>query len=69
MNHDAILGVDLAWAEGSSDKPANETGLACIDETGRVIDAGWARGTDAVVERIDSMSEPGPCWPSTRPWS
>lgn len=54
-----FLGVDLAWAEGSVDKPANETGLACIDETGRVIDAGWARGTDAVVDWIGSMSEPG----------
>ena len=54
-----FLGVDLAWAEGSAGKPANETGLACIDETGHVIDAGWARGTDAVVDWIVSMSEPG----------
>lgn len=54
-----FLGVDLAWAEGSAGKPANETGLACIDETGQVIDAGWARGTDAVLDWIASMSEPG----------
>jgi len=54
-----FLGVDLAWAEGSSAKPANETGLACIDETGHVIDAGWARGTDAVVHWIQSLAEPG----------
>lgn len=54
-----FLGVDLAWAEGSDARPARETGLACIDETGRVIDAGWARGTDAVLEWIGAMVEPG----------
>ena len=54
-----FLGVDLAWAEGSDARQANETGLACIDETGRVIDAGWARGTDAVLKWIGSMVEPG----------
>jgi len=54
-----FLGVDLAWAEGSAARPAKETGLACIDETGHVIDAGWARGTDAVLDWIGSMSEPG----------
>ena len=54
-----FLGVDLAWAEGSASKPANESGLACIDESGRVIDAGWARGTDAVMAWIDSLWEPG----------
>jgi predicted RNase H-like nuclease len=54
-----FLGVDLAWAEGSDTKPANESGLACIDENGRVLDAGWARGTDAVVHWIQSLAEPG----------
>lgn len=54
-----FLGVDLAWAEGSPAKPANESGLACIDEHGRVLDAGWARGTEAVLEWIDSVWEPG----------
>ncbi|TFC94645.1 MULTISPECIES: DUF429 domain-containing protein [Cryobacterium] len=54
-----FLGVDLAWAEGSASKPANESGLACIDETGLVLDAGWARGTDAVMAWIESQWEPG----------
>jgi predicted RNase H-like nuclease len=54
-----FLGVDLAWAEGSPAKQANESGLACIDEGGRVLDAGWARGTDAVARWIESMWEPG----------
>ena len=54
-----FLGVDLAWAEGTTSKPANESGLACIDENGQVIDAGWARGTDAVMRWIETMWEPG----------
>ncbi|POH67744.1 DUF429 domain-containing protein [Cryobacterium zongtaii] len=54
-----FLGVDLAWAEGTAAKPANESGLACIDETGRVIDAGWARGIDEVVDWIQRLGEPG----------
>ncbi|WEO76260.1 DUF429 domain-containing protein [Cryobacterium sp. SO2] len=54
-----FLGVDLAWAEGTAAKPANESGLACIDETGQVIDAGWARGIDDVVDWIQSLVEPG----------
>ncbi|MGO4784319.1 DUF429 domain-containing protein [Cryobacterium sp. W22_MBD10_FK3] len=54
-----FLGVDLAWAEGTTAKPANESGLACIDDTGRVIDAGWARGIDEVVHWVQSMVEPG----------
>ncbi|MGY4857575.1 DUF429 domain-containing protein [Cryobacterium sp. AP23] len=54
-----FLGVDLAWAEGTAAKPANESGLACIDETGRVISAGWARGIDEVVDWVQSLVEPG----------
>ena len=54
-----FLGVDLAWAEGTATKPANESGLACIDETGRVLDAGWARGIDEVVHWVQSVAEPG----------
>ncbi|MDJ0322471.1 DUF429 domain-containing protein [Cryobacterium sp. PH31-AA6] len=54
-----FLGVDLAWAEGTATRPANESGLACIDEDGRVLDAGWARGTAAVLAWIDTMWQPG----------
>lgn len=53
-----FLGVDLAWAEGTAAKPANESGLACIDETGRVLSAGWARGIDEVVDWVQSLVEP-----------
>jgi predicted RNase H-like nuclease len=40
------LGVDLAWRESRPGLPANETGVAVIDATGRVLDAGWRRGVD-----------------------
>ena len=46
------LGVDLAWGLGSGRKPANETGLVAMDADGAVMDAGWARGVDAVTDWI-----------------
>lgn len=54
-----FLGVDLAWGEGNGSRAANETGLVCIDETGTVIDAGWAVGIDAVVAWIVATASPG----------
>ena len=45
----AYLGVDLAWGLGTERRAANETGLAALDEHGNVLDAGWARGVDAVT--------------------
>ncbi len=36
-----FLGIDLAWGEGSAERQGAETGVAAIDETGRVIVAGW----------------------------
>ncbi|NQX12252.1 DUF429 domain-containing protein [Microbacteriaceae bacterium VKM Ac-2855] len=48
-----FVGIDLAWGEGSAARRANETGLAAIDATGRVLAAGWARGIDAVTDWID----------------
>jgi predicted RNase H-like nuclease len=53
------LGVDLAWGEGTERRVANESGVVCIDETGTVIDAGWAVGIDAVVSWILATAEPG----------
>jgi predicted RNase H-like nuclease len=47
-----FVGVDLAWAEGSERRPANETGLCVIDASGRILGAGWARGIDAVTAWI-----------------
>ncbi|PZE80195.1 DUF429 domain-containing protein [Curtobacterium sp. MCBD17_032] len=48
----AYLGVDLAWGLGTEHRAPNETGLAALDDAGRVVDAGWARGVDAVTTWI-----------------
>ncbi|KQS08284.1 hypothetical protein ASG04_14340 [Curtobacterium sp. Leaf183] len=48
----AYLGVDLAWGLGTERRAPNETGLATLDEDGRVLDAGWARGVDDVTTWI-----------------
>jgi len=53
------LGVDLAWGEGTSTRPAKETGLVCVDDRGTVVDAGWARGIDAVTEWLIDLAQPG----------
>jgi len=53
-----FLGVDLAWGEGTPRKKANETGLALLDDTGRVLGARWARGIDEVAEWIVTNTEP-----------
>lgn len=54
----AYLGVDLAWGLGSDRRPANETGLAVLDDRGAVLDAGWARGVDAVTTWIEQHLGP-----------
>ena len=54
-----FIGVDLAWGEGSPTKRPRETGLAAIDATGTVLDAGWARGIDDVAAWVLSMVLPG----------
>ncbi len=55
-----FLGIDLAWGKGTSNRPANETGVAAVDEDGTVCDAGWTRGLDqtlAWVEEAASSNE------------
>jgi predicted RNase H-like nuclease len=42
-----FLGVDLAWGEGRDGGVVNETGLVCLDRSGQVLAAGWARGVVA----------------------
>jgi predicted RNase H-like nuclease len=51
-----FVGIDLAWAEGSAVKVANESGVVCIDGTGRVIEAGWTVGVAETVERITTLT-------------
>ena len=54
-----FFGVDLAWGEGTTQKPANETGLVCLDEHGTVLHAGWARGITDVAAWLITHAEPG----------
>ncbi|AJW79351.1 DUF429 domain-containing protein [Clavibacter michiganensis] len=54
-----FLGIDLAWAEGTAARPARETGLACIDASGRVLALETARGIDEVVAWVDRWQGPG----------
>ena len=53
------LGVDLAWRDSTPSRPANETGLAVLSADGTVLDAGWARGVDAVEEWVHRWATPG----------
>lgn len=59
------FGVDLAWGLGLPHpvhgrvKKPNETGLCLLDATGRILDAGWERGPDAVFAWIDRHLQPG----------
>lgn len=48
------LGIDLAWGLGTVRRP-NETGLCALDATGRILDAGWARGPEAVDAWVGAM--------------
>src|SRR6516162_8845332 len=50
------LGVDLAWREDHADLPANETGVAAIDERGQILDAGWRRGVDEALAWADAVA-------------
>ena len=47
-----VLGVDLAWGEGSGDRAPNETGVVAVDRTGRILDAGWTVGVAATAQWI-----------------
>lgn len=57
IDHDTLfVGVDLAWAEGSAARVAYESGVVCINGTGRVIDAGWTVGVAETVQRIQTLT-------------
>lgn len=38
------LGIDLAWGEGSQDRPANRSGVVALDRAGKILDVGWTIG-------------------------
>ena len=51
-----VLGIDLAWGEGTATAPANETGVVAATPDGRIIDAGWTVGVDATIEWIERLT-------------
>jgi predicted RNase H-like nuclease len=53
-----FLGVDLAWGEGSELRAAAATGVAALDQTGRVVAAGWTYGVDETLEWVDANATP-----------
>jgi len=54
-----FIGIDLAWGEGSATKAANETGLVVLERSGRIAEAGWARGIEQVVAWLESHATDG----------
>jgi predicted RNase H-like nuclease len=60
MTEMRFLGIDLAWREDAPGRPANESGVASIDATGRVLDAGWTRGLDETVAWARAAAGEGP---------
>ena len=51
-----LLGIDLAWGEGSEVKQANRSGVVALDQRGRILDAGWTIGIDATLEWIEAQA-------------
>jgi predicted RNase H-like nuclease len=50
-----FLGIDLAWAEGSGARPARDSGVIVLDQSGEVVEAGWTSGlapTQAWIEEF-----------------
>jgi predicted RNase H-like nuclease len=52
--------VDLAWREDAQGRVANESGVAAIDATGRVLDVGWSRGLGETIAWIEAAAADGP---------
>jgi predicted RNase H-like nuclease len=50
------IGIDLAWGEGSSQKLANETGLVGVEQSGMIVDAGWACGIRDISDWVERVA-------------
>ena len=51
-----VIGIDLAWGEGSTQKLPNESGLVAVDQSGVIVDAAWASGLNHTVEWIERVA-------------
>jgi hypothetical protein len=73
-NHRALLravrflGVDLAWGEGSEDRPANYSGVVALGAWGEIHDAGWTIGLDETQAWIERHALETRGSLSTRRW-
>jgi predicted RNase H-like nuclease len=52
-----FLGIDLAWGEGSEAKPANDSGVVALDQSGEVVDAGWTSGLASTQAWIEEFAQ------------
>lgn len=55
------LGIDLAWSEGTEDRPANRTGVVALAPDGTVLDAGWTTGVAATADWMTQQAGGRPC--------
>ncbi len=53
-----VIGIDLAWGEGSSQKLASESGLVAVDRTGVIVDAACACGIRETALRVEQIATP-----------
>jgi predicted RNase H-like nuclease len=51
-----VLGVDLAWRDSTPERPANETGVVAVDQSGVIVDAGWTCGVAETVAWMSSVA-------------
>ena len=58
MSEMRVIGIDLAWGEGSGQKLANETGVVAVDPTGTIVAAGWTCGLDETADWIYQFAVP-----------
>jgi predicted RNase H-like nuclease len=52
-----LLGIDLAWGRAGGARRPNESGVAAIDDVGRVVNAGWTANLRATKAWIGGFSE------------
>jgi predicted RNase H-like nuclease len=55
-----FLGIDLAWREDEPTRRANESGVAALDPSGVVLDAGWTTGLAETAAWVRSAAGAGP---------
>jgi predicted RNase H-like nuclease len=51
-----LLGIDLAWKDGSEGKLANETGVVALEPSGEIVAAGWTVGIEETFEWISGWA-------------